>query len=82
LGAFFRAIFEKQQKAKHVESIWIPCLDWGSIPHYSTIKQKRGSLASFSLVPKIIRIPHPLYFPQAGKYVTETGIEKMKFSSR
>ena len=52
MGAFFRAIFENQQKAKHVESIWIPCLDWGSIPHYSTIKQKEAKKPLFCLSSK------------------------------
>ena len=52
LGATFRTAVENQQADKHVESIWIPCLDQGSKPCYSTpeTQKKRSLYGSVSFV--------------------------------
>jgi len=40
LGCSAADMSRKSSRNKHVESIWLPCLDAGSTPASSTIKQK------------------------------------------
>lgn len=73
MGAFFRATLENQQKATHVESILIPCLDQGSIPCCSTFLQSFMTyFFSIGMFPFVNTHTHS---PGEGINVWDVGME-------